>query len=307
MDGDVTTAWAEGAVGDGEGEWVEIEFPDTASIDGFILHPGYLKSEQTFVENAVPQRIGLIINDTVHMEYLITYALALHVSEDEEDPEAEREVVRGMGCYHTADRQNFGPRVVLFQRAQHSGSLQLRIAEGLSGSRSHDLYISEWSVLFSGEAAHSPGLDARIVEVLRALRNDLNSVGLTPNAAAEDLRRKYVPRDPGKGFVYLDSPPVDSQKYFARVPLSERSDGNSVYDKFFKHTLSSFIDKPVVVYAKGDKTYLIGALAASYGDSEWLEFYPTIVLNRDYEIIELKELAHADGAPGCHNVIPEID
>lgn len=50
IDGDPSTAWVEGAPGDGEGEWIEVEFRDFVPHAIGILN-GYTKSEETYYQN----------------------------------------------------------------------------------------------------------------------------------------------------------------------------------------------------------------------------------------------------------------
>jgi hypothetical protein len=57
FDGDLATAWAEGAPGDGEGEWIEITLSGYNVMDICLLG-GYAKSAETFRANGRPARIG---------------------------------------------------------------------------------------------------------------------------------------------------------------------------------------------------------------------------------------------------------
>lgn len=54
VDGDMQTAWCEGAEGDGTGEWVALEFAQPLPVDNILLHPGYLKSDATLFANGRP-------------------------------------------------------------------------------------------------------------------------------------------------------------------------------------------------------------------------------------------------------------
>ena len=51
-DTDYRTAWVEGEKGTGIGEWVEIEFTNSAKITTMQIANGYLKSQKTYFENA---------------------------------------------------------------------------------------------------------------------------------------------------------------------------------------------------------------------------------------------------------------
>src|SRR5690242_3745085 len=59
LDGKRDTVWAEGAKGDGADEWVEIAFDAPVLVEGFVLVPGYAKSEDLFARNVVPTGVEL--------------------------------------------------------------------------------------------------------------------------------------------------------------------------------------------------------------------------------------------------------
>jgi len=57
FDGDLATAWAEGAPGDGTGEWIEITLSGYNVMEISLLG-GYAKSAETYRANGRPARIG---------------------------------------------------------------------------------------------------------------------------------------------------------------------------------------------------------------------------------------------------------
>ena len=59
-DGDLSTAWSEGADGTGD-QWILIEFDRSVSISWVGIAPGYMKSEYTYYANARPQGIDVEI------------------------------------------------------------------------------------------------------------------------------------------------------------------------------------------------------------------------------------------------------
>ena len=60
MDGDRTTGWVEGAAGQGEGEYLTIEFDDVYEIHGFTIYAGYQKSEDLYRKNSRPSAIQVV-------------------------------------------------------------------------------------------------------------------------------------------------------------------------------------------------------------------------------------------------------
>ncbi|MFK4301858.1 hypothetical protein ABH892_001962 [Paenibacillus sp. RC254] len=59
MDGDASTAWCEGAKGDGIGEWIKIDFGSVQELKGFELINGLAKSSDTFQANNRVKRMKL--------------------------------------------------------------------------------------------------------------------------------------------------------------------------------------------------------------------------------------------------------
>lgn len=59
IDGDAATAWAEGAPGAGDGQWVSISVPGI-TVAGIAIRTGYQKSEKTFADNARPKEISVV-------------------------------------------------------------------------------------------------------------------------------------------------------------------------------------------------------------------------------------------------------
>ena len=59
LDQDPGTLWAEGAPGDGAGEWVELGFPPDTRLFAFLFAPGNPKSRNLFLANARPRKARL--------------------------------------------------------------------------------------------------------------------------------------------------------------------------------------------------------------------------------------------------------
>jgi hypothetical protein len=52
MDGDVRTAWVEGAAGDGIGEWVKVSYDSPMKISSIYFANGYGKTAKSYSENS---------------------------------------------------------------------------------------------------------------------------------------------------------------------------------------------------------------------------------------------------------------
>jgi hypothetical protein len=63
FDEDKSTAWAEGATGIGDREWVLLSWPDERSLRGIRIVNGYAKSSALFTKNGRVQRIRLTFSE----------------------------------------------------------------------------------------------------------------------------------------------------------------------------------------------------------------------------------------------------
>ncbi len=62
-DYDMTTAWSEGANGQGIGEYIILGVPDGSTITGGWISPGYCKTESLFYKNGAPTKLELTTGD----------------------------------------------------------------------------------------------------------------------------------------------------------------------------------------------------------------------------------------------------
>jgi hypothetical protein len=51
IDGQSNTAWIEGDIGDGKGEWIRLDFDREIKLHRIIIQPGYFKSPQIWAQN----------------------------------------------------------------------------------------------------------------------------------------------------------------------------------------------------------------------------------------------------------------
>lgn len=63
VDGDPSTAWAEGAKGPGIGQWIDISFPQTRRLRELRILPGYAKRPELFSKYARPRRLRFEYSD----------------------------------------------------------------------------------------------------------------------------------------------------------------------------------------------------------------------------------------------------
>ncbi len=63
MDGDLSTAWVEGASGDGIGESVTFTFDGTYLVSGFQIYAGYQKSDALYEKNSRPADIAVTFSN----------------------------------------------------------------------------------------------------------------------------------------------------------------------------------------------------------------------------------------------------
>jgi len=62
-DGNWDTVWAEGAKGDGRGEWIEASLEVPQRVHAVEILGGYVKSEELFRANARPKRVEIVLDD----------------------------------------------------------------------------------------------------------------------------------------------------------------------------------------------------------------------------------------------------
>jgi hypothetical protein len=68
----------------------------------------------------------------------------------------------------------------------------------------------------------------------------------------------------------------------------------------------SMLDHPVAALGPGPSHTLVGAMAFTHGDGEWVELYPVLELDAQGKVSALKQAARIDAAPGCREVLPTL-
>lgn len=292
FDGDRTTAWVEGAENAGEGSFLEIEFEEPATLDGFALRPGYVKNASVFTANAAPRVVEVQVDGRASGHYIIGYDLTFIVG-----PKG----LQFEDCYHTGAPINIeAPRVVMFEHPVKGRKIRITVTKVLTGSRYTDLAITDWEPLLA-DAPDGRLVDAKIAAVLRSLRDEtVLKKHLAPHAHTQDLRQTYI----FNGNVYEGEPPAAHSPHFARVDQGLRGKGDTLEDRFLRYTKSALLDAAVLVETRKGTTRIVGAKSFRHGDGEWIEFYPVIELDNGLRINSLTEASHTDGAPGCHDLVP---
>lgn len=71
-DGDTKTGWAEGADGDGVGEWFEISASSLQEVRGISILSGYCKSEDLYYKNNRPKDVTVTLSDGSQYSYTLS-------------------------------------------------------------------------------------------------------------------------------------------------------------------------------------------------------------------------------------------
>ena len=121
IDGSNTTAWVEGVGGDGVGEWIQINLPQTTTLTGLRFKSGYWKSERHLLLNTRVARILVTFSDGASEEFELF------------DPQEQ-----SPGILSTAGQE------IIFSHSHASNYLKVTIlAVYLDGTEDHDTCISE--------------------------------------------------------------------------------------------------------------------------------------------------------------------
>ena len=69
IDNDLTTAWVEGVRGNGEGEWISVEYSTRRRISRIEILNGYHKNEVLFRKNGRLQTVEIHLSDGLKRQY----------------------------------------------------------------------------------------------------------------------------------------------------------------------------------------------------------------------------------------------
>lgn len=292
FDGDLTTAWSEGAKGLGEGSKIIIEWSAPMEIDGFAFVPGYGKSAELFEKNATPDALQVVLDHKALPAMHIGYRVALDMTAEESDQPSNRP----MGCYPTQASHADPWRIVVFPETRKVTRLDIVVDSGNLGTKWDDLLISE-VVLFNGKGTSGrvPKEVLRAIDVVGELRDGKSPASVFAGEVA------VAGAETGRAERYItgswQGKPVE--RPVKKVP------GAAVgpdLEAWLQGNRGALYDTPVAVL--GDT--LVGGLTEGFGDGEWLELYPRIHFDAAGKIDTLGEAEHYDGSPGCHRLIPTL-
>jgi hypothetical protein len=81
IDGALETSWVEGVEGPGAGEWIELTFPGTVSVERIGFDVGYDRDEDLFFANNRLRRVTIVFSDGRRIELTFADARGLQVFE----------------------------------------------------------------------------------------------------------------------------------------------------------------------------------------------------------------------------------
>ncbi len=259
FDGNPETAWVENSRDRRIGEWIQVEFDRPVEMMGFVIRPGYQKTETTFTENQAPSRIQVSMDRRPLGEYDLRYHLASGTKNQVHD------------CTPSMRADNRVPEIVVFPEPVRGKLVQLHVLAVAHSDRVNydDLAISDWiPILRSGETpdrvvtaafnflnsyAKSGALDqnrfpanAHVIDVLGPL--------LTPVQLLEESLRKQM--------VAAGATPFkDSLVNFSTV------------------THKTYLNTPVAIISMANFHQLVGGRVVTLsGSPDKLDVFPSIEL-----------------------------
>lgn len=72
LDGNYNTAWVEGVEGNGEGEWLHLDFDKSHTINGIEMSNGYKKRRDLYLKNNRLKEIRVWFSDNTYEDFLIS-------------------------------------------------------------------------------------------------------------------------------------------------------------------------------------------------------------------------------------------
>ena len=316
FDGDPYTAWVEGVDGLGDratsggAESLVVEFDRDVEVEGFLIWPGYPKSEGLYERNAVPAEVEVGIDDAPPAAFRLPLSTSI-VFEGRgprgPDPRPE-------GCYHVADFSYRSPRAVLFERPRRLRRLTLSLTESSAGVRHADTAIAEWRPVLSAEQASvRPPVDALLA--LRAMRSESSRLDALGVASVQDLTHVGVApgglidfgRPVHRDQMYLDQSAFGPTAVEARVGLSKRRPGASLSETYSSATEGAFVGVPLLILEEEAVASVLGAVTMTVGDGEWAEVRPLLVVGRGGRFVRASEVALLGAVPDCPSSLETLD
>ena len=200
LDGLLTTGWAEGGVGHGEGAWWEFDLPSATKLETVSFWGGNLSDgRKSFREYARPKLVRVYIDG---------------VQQGEKDEE---------GNFKGFRLQDEMKRIDIPVEVEAARKVRLEIVETFEGFVFADCYISEFAVNFT------EGERARAVEKVEAWRTGKEGIKLHEKHEEEVLAAYKLHKDDGDentGLDFLMSAAADGPLYLRKKVTSLVPEGS---------------------------------------------------------------------------------
>lgn len=284
FDGDSTTAWVEGNNGISGTHTINITFDKEVIIDAILFNPGYCKSAKLFEANATPKNISFKFDQSKY-----SGSIPYDMEFSYEAP-APRDTVED--CLHTSNQINLSKRVIFFKSRISTKQMTIDIDASLMGSKYADMALSD--VVFVGSSFSN---DAAITNLIETVR-------MQKVSSALDYNKMKIVRSEVlfyKNYIQVKAPPLPDSIYMI-TPIYETNTRGKEF--LIEQVSNNFFERVLTIVPNGNAFDIVGPKIKSNGDSEWLEVYPVITIDKS-GIVQYSHRYHGDGAPGCSDVLPK--
>ncbi|WP_175562006.1 discoidin domain-containing protein [Anaerocolumna xylanovorans] len=72
LDGNSDTAWVEGAAGNGDGEWLQLDLDGAHVVNGIEINNGYRKTQDLYLKNGRANEIRIYFSDNTYEDFTLT-------------------------------------------------------------------------------------------------------------------------------------------------------------------------------------------------------------------------------------------
>jgi hypothetical protein len=284
IDGDPGTAWVEGAKGIGKGETLTVRFAKATPIDGLVVVAGYARSAKTLTDNGVPTKLAVLLDGKPAGAFPLYFARTRPANPDKEK-----------GCRIAGAPANLAPRLLIFkQRSPPVQAIALRIADAEQVGKFDETAISEAQPIFAGAPLRIGGVSYRAAaDALISLRAgtaaNLPLSGEVPVDALAEFPASVGDLHPGEAI----------EPWLRKSGVYDTASGAEAWLRAFS---GSVLGGATAALDGGKR--LIGPLAWSHGDGQWVEVFPEMDLNAQGRIVALKRPLHIDAVPGCRETLP---
>lgn len=278
LDRNIETHWSNGNSSNGKGEVIEFMFSRKRNLDGLIIFPGALDSEESFTNGTLPLIINLYVNGVKQADQIMVYDC--HV-----DDAGNTKV--------NFSKFNRSPRVIYFKNKIQTNNIKLVIESVIPGEQGI-LSISEIEFLFAQTPAVYLNDEKR--NVFNMIReNKISNLPLAESVKLNKLSNVDQIISYNKNNIKYRRDYTQNIKYIsATEPLGFE---NSFYTSYFKYVANSYINKPVVVIDDIDNTNgFIGSRSYAFkSDKKIFELFPEMRIG-NATILDLSEIVSVSKA-----------